>query len=150
MKKSMIPKGLMLLTVAATLLSFSAGFGGEGFEISLNGKTVVQRYGANLDDVKTLQLNPGSANDQITIKYHHCGRVGKNRIVSLKDAQNKTVKEWRYADVNEPVAAMKCNVKDMLSVKNAGVLKLYYSSSELVKGRLLANVTISNNSVAKK
>ncbi len=150
MKKSMISKGLMLLTVAATLLSFSPMFGGEGFEISLNGKTVVQRYGPNLDDIKTLQLNPGSINDQLTIKYHHCGRVGKNRIVSLKDSQNKTVKEWRFADVNEPVAAMNCNVKEFLSVKNTGTLKLYYSSSELPKGRLLANVIISNNSVAKQ
>jgi hypothetical protein len=76
--------------------------------------------------------------------------VGKNRIVSLKDGQNKVVKEWRFADANEPVAAMNCSVKDILSVKNTGVLKLYYASSELPKGRLLANIIVSNNSVAKQ
>lgn len=148
--KSIITKGLMLMIITATLFSFSAPLGGEGFEISLNGKMVVQRYGANIDDVKTLQLSPGSANDQLSVKYYHCGRVGKHRIISLKNGQNNVVKEWRFTDVNEPTPTMTCNVKDILSVKNTGVLKLYYSSSELPKGRMLANIVVGNNSVAKK
>ena len=94
--------------------------------------------------VKNLQLNQTSANDQLTIKYHHCGWVGKNRIVTIKDGQNKLLKEWRFEDVAMPVAGMSCSVKDILSLKKGatGTVRLYYSSSELPKGRLLASVTL--------
>ena len=41
--KSIISKTMTLVAIGATLLSFSPKFGGEGFEISLNGKVVLQR-----------------------------------------------------------------------------------------------------------
>ena len=71
--KSIISKTIMLVAIAVTLLSFTSNFGGEGFQISLNGKVVLQQYGKEMDIVKTLQLNSASANDQLTIRYHHCG-----------------------------------------------------------------------------
>ncbi len=149
--KSIISKTMTLVAIGATLLSFSSKFGGEGFEISLNGKVVLQRYGGNIDDVKTLQLNQNSPNDQLTIRYHHCGKVGKNRIVSIKDGQNKVVKEWRFADVKETVSPMNCNVKDILSLKkaNSSGLKLYYSSTELPNGRLLTSIILGNSIVVQ-
>lgn len=149
--KSIISKTMTLVAIGATLLSFSPKFGGEGFEISLNGKVVLQRYGGNIDDVKTLQLNQNSPNDQLTIRYHHCGKVGKNRIVSIKDGQNKVVKEWRFADVKETVSPMNCNVKDILSLKkaNSSGLKLYYSSTELPNGRLLTSIILGNSIVVQ-
>jgi len=155
--KSIISKTMTLVAIAAALLSFSpnfpkgAGSGGEGFEISLNGKIIIQRYGNNLNDVGNLKLDQSSPNDKLTIKYHHCGRVGKNRIVTIKDGQNKLVKEWSFADTNEPLAPMSCYVKDIVNLKkDNSVLKLYYSSSELPKGRLLASIVAGNNSVVKK
>ena len=149
--KSIISKTMTLVAIGATLLSFSPKFGGEGFEISLNGKVVLQRYGGNIDDVKTLQLNQNSPNDQLTIRYHHCGKVGKNRIVSIKDGQNKVVKEWRFADVKETVSPMNCNVKDILSLKkaNSSGLKLYYASTELPNGRLLTSIILGNSIVVQ-
>ena len=149
--KSIISKIMTLVAIGATLLSFSPKFGGEGFEISLNGKVVLQRYGGNIDDVKTLQLNQNSPNDQLTIRYHHCGKVGKNRIVSIKDGQNKVVKEWRFADVKETVSPMNCNVKDILSLKkaNSSGLKLYYASTELPNGRLLTSIILGNSIVVQ-
>ncbi len=155
--KSIISKAMALVVIAATLLSFSpklpqgSGSGGEGFEISLNGKIVIERYGPNLNDLGSLQLNQSSPNDKITIKYHHCGKVGKNRVVTIRDGQDKIVKEWRFNDTDETVAVMTCNVKDILNLKNAGngTLKLFYSSTELPKGRVLASIVVGNNNVAK-
>ena len=148
--KSIISKSMALVAVCATLFSFSPKPGGEGFEIYLNNKVLLQQYGSQMDAVKSLSLNQSSYNDQLTIKYHHCGKVGKNRIVTLKDGQNKMLKEWHFADAETPVAAMAVNVKDILSLqKGNGRLNLFYSSSELPNGRLLTVIIPGNTTGVK-
>ena len=148
--KSIISKTLTLVAIAATLLSFTANFGGEGFEISLNGKVVLQQFGKEMDIVKTLELNSASPGDKLTIRYHHCGKVGKNRIITIKDGQNNVVKEWRFKDSQKVLGDMSCNVEDIISLKKGStqVLKLYYSSSELPGGRQLATVVFERSSTA--
>ncbi len=144
--KSIISKSMLALAICATLFSFINRPGGEGFEIYLNNKVVLQQFGKEMNSVKNLQLTQSSATDKLTIKYHHCGRIGKNRVVTVKDAQNKVLKEFRYVDVATPVAAMTVDVKDILTLKKANnQLKLYYSSSELPNGRMLALITTATS-----
>ena len=150
--KSIISKETGLFAVCITLLSFSLKpAGGEGFEIYLNNKVILQQYGSDMNQVKSLQLNQASPDDKLTIKYHHCGRVGKNRIVTIKDGQNNVLKEFRYADSATPVAAMSVPVKDMLDLKKGSsiTIKLYYSSSELPNGRMLASITTKSTSLSR-
>ena len=148
--KSIISKTFALVAVAAILLSFSSNFGGEGFQISLNGKVLLEQYGKDMDAVKNLELSKASPNDTITIRYYHCGRIGKSRVVTVKDINDKTVKEWRYRDPNAPVSDMSCSVQDFLSLKKKNnVLKLYYSSSELPNGRQLATVILGRSSMVQ-
>lgn len=140
--KSIISKTLALVAICTALFSFSHKPGGEGFEIYLNNKVILQQYGSDMNQVKSLQLNQASPDDKLTIKYHHCGRIGKNRVVTIKDGQNNVLKEFRYADAATPVAAMSLPVKDMLDLKKGSspALKLYYSSSELPNGRMLVSI----------
>lgn len=139
--KSMISKTMVLLALCTTAFSFSPKPGGEGFEIFLNNKVILQQYGSDMNKVQSLQLNQVSSTDQLTIRYFHCGRVGKNRIITFKDGQNNVIKEFHFADVNNADAAMTLNVKDILSLKKrATALKLYYSSSELPAGRMLVSI----------
>ena len=140
--KSIISKTFALVAIAATLLSFNTNFGGEGFTISLNGKVVLQQFGKDMDVVKPLQLQSASADDKLNIQYYHCGRVGKNRIVYIKDVQDKLVKRFWFRDAPTAMSDMSCAVQDILSLKkgNNSVLKLYYSSSELPNGRQLATI----------
>jgi hypothetical protein len=147
--KRIISKTFTLVAIAAVLLSFSPNFGGEGFEIYLNGKMVLQHYGKDMDNVKTLQLNSASPNDKLTISYYHCGRVGKNRIVTIKDGQDNVIKVWRFKDAETAAGTMSCSVQDILSLKKGGnnVFKLYYSSSELPNGRMLTSVIFENNKI---
>jgi hypothetical protein len=149
--KSLISKSMMLLAICAALFSFTNKPGGEGFEIYVNNKVVIQKFGNEINTVQSLQLNQYSLNDQLTIKYHHCGKVGKNRIVTIKDGQNKVLKEFRYADAATPVAAMALNVKDILNLKKgtSSTLKLYYASSELTKERLLTTLVIASTGNVK-
>lgn len=150
--KSIITKAMMLIATATALLSFSPNFGGEGFEILLNGKVLLQQFGKDLNSVKSLELNQISASDKLTIRYYHCGHVGKNRVVTVKDGQDKILKQWRYKDSESNVSEMLCTAQDIITLKKAGnnVIKLYYSSSELPAGRMLASVVIGDNSVVKK
>lgn len=142
--KSFITKTMALVAICTALLSFSLKPGGEGFEIYLNNKVLLQRYGSDMNAIQSLQLNQGGPNDQLIIKYHHCGKIGKNRIITIKDVQDKALKEFRYADALTPVAAMAVNTKEIMNLKkgNRNVLKLYYSSSELPNGRMLVTLNM--------
>lgn len=150
--KKIIGKTFALVAIAATLLSFTTNFGGEGFEIFLNGKVVLQQFGKDIDKVNTLQLNSASPGDKLTIRYYHCGRVGKNRVVTIKDGQDKLVKEWHFKDAQTAVGDIGWTVQDILNLKKAGnnIFKIYYSSTELPQGRMLTSVVVGNNLVAAR
>ncbi|MEO7393768.1 MAG: hypothetical protein ABIU11_02435 [Chitinophagaceae bacterium] len=145
--KSIIRKTMSLVAICAALFSFSPKPGGEGFEIYLNNKVMIQKFGGEINSVESLHLDKSLSAGQITIKYHHCGKVGKNRIITIKDGQNKILKEFRYTDAATPVAAMALNVKDILTLSkgNSQALNLYYSSNELTKQRLLTSLVIGTN-----
>ena len=147
--KTMISKAFALLAVAATMLSFSPS-GGEGFEILVNGKTVLQKYGREMDKVNVLQLANTAPTDKITFRYHHCGRVGKNRVVTIKDGDDKTLKVFKFTDVPTPLGDMSCTMEELMSLQKGGhtSLKVYYSSSELPAGRQLVSVVFGNSNKA--
>jgi len=148
--RSIIAKTFSLLVITTALFSFSAKPGGEGFEVYLNNKLILERFGNNMKAVQTIRLNEGSASDELTIKYHHCGKVGKNRVLTVKDGQDNVLKAIRFADVNYVMGGMSCRVKDIISLKkgNSSTLKLYYSSSELPEGRLLASIVTGKSVTA--
>lgn len=148
--KSLISKTMALVVISTTLFSFSPVAGGEGFEIYLNNKVVLQRFGNNINTVQSLQLSVASQSDQLSIKYHHCGKIGKDRVVTIKDSQNKVLKEFRYPDATTPVAAMKVPVKDIIDLKKgSSTLKLYYTSSELPAGRMLVTINTRANGLTQ-
>ena len=125
------------------LSSFSLKPGGDSFEIYLNNKLIMQQYGSQMDAVKNLQLDQHLATDELLVKYHHCGKVGKERVIIIKDEQNNILKEWHFPNVSSADAGMNCSVKDILILKKGNIrqVKLYYASAELPKGRLLASIT---------
>ena len=138
-------KALGLLVFSALLFSFAPRPGGEGYEIFLDNKLVVQRFGNQLNNIKSLALDQRSATSQLSVKYHHCGKAGKNRQISIRDAKNNLLKEWRFPDIKDPYASMDCQVKDILGFQKGAktqTVNLYYSSSELPKGRMLASIVL--------
>lgn len=161
MKKMNLQPYIMLLLMAAlslTLFSFTikisrtvfgsmATAGGEGFEIYLNNKLVLQQFGKEMNTVKTLYLDQRTGNGELAIRYFHCGRSGNNRVVMIKDEQRNVLKEWRFNNVKDASAKMCCNVKEILSLpklKAGKKLNLFYASSEIPEGRLLAILAPAN------
>lgn len=141
--KKIFVKTFSLLLISTALFSFTSLPGGEGFEVYLNNKLILQRYGNQLSTPHVLRFTEGfNATDELSIKYHHCGKVGKNRVLTVRNEDDQVLKEIRFADADVPLAAMSCKVNEIISLKKGdnSTLKLYYSSSELPGGRLLTSI----------
>ena len=139
-----------MLAICMALFSFSYRWGGEGFEIYLNNKLVLQQFGSQMAGVRSLQLDHRFANEELTVKYYHCGQAGKNRHITIKDAQNRILKDWSFADDKNP--GLNCPVNEILALQRGtdrNSLDLYYSSSELSKGRLLFTILSANANQTK-
>lgn len=153
---------VLLIALSGMLFSFSvrtaeklfpckSDFGGEGFEVYLNNKLVIQQFGEKINDVKSLQLDQSANNGQLAIRYFHCGQPGKSRVVTIKDEKNVVLKEWKFGDTKDAAAKLCCNVKDILAlpkIKAGNKVNLYYTSSQLPNGRLLAVLTTANKNSA--
>lgn len=142
--KSTAFAALALLLFSAVLSSFSAPTGGDMFEVYINKKLAIRQFVHLKEPVKTLQLDPASYNDEIEVYYSHCGQTGTSRSITLRDAQNKTLKEWRFQDAPGSKTPMACNLKEVTGwqrLSNGSTLQLYYASRELPEGKMLAAFT---------
>lgn len=140
-----IPVAICILAICFSFLSsFSLKFGGEGYQIFVNSKMVLESFGKDMNTVKSISLNGFPENSLLTVRYYHCGKIGKNRVVAIKDNRQQVLKEWRYDDATEVVSGMKCGVRDIIQLKKGNTdLFLYYTSSELPNGRLLAEINMN-------
>jgi hypothetical protein len=148
-----------LIALSLVLYSFSLrtaeaivhNFGGEGFEVYINNKLVLQQFGEKMNNVKTIQLDQSASNGQLAIRYYHCGQPGKSRVVTIKDEKNVILKQWKFGDTKDASAKICCNVKDILALpklKAGQKVNLFYASSQLPDGRMLATLTAANKNAA--
>jgi hypothetical protein len=137
----------LMMCLSVFFLSFTSPAGGEGFEIYLNNKLVLQQFGKDLNTVKTVSIDQSLSNVELAVKYYHCGQTGKNRMLTIKDGENKLLKQWKFGDNAKDNPSMCCGVKEILSLNTgtAKKLNLYYSSTELPNGRLLATISVSTS-----
>jgi hypothetical protein len=138
--------GFTLALASLSLSSYTSPAGGECFEIYQDSKLVLQRCGKDIEKVQTISLS-NTANSELTVKYFHCGQAGKDRVLALKTSDGKLLKEWKFTNTSENNFAMKCGVKEILSVKvsNQSNLKLYYTSAEKPEGKLLAIINTAGS-----
>ena len=151
----MKPKMMMALVVfvaaSSFLYSFVSPTGGEGFEIYIDNKLVLQQFNQQMKQVKHIQLN--ASQQELQVKYYHCGLAGKNRVLELKKAGQEVVKHWQFNNSEGKNFAITVAVKDILaSQKKAGTaaVSLYYSSKEAPQGRLLATIVTADMQAAAR
>lgn len=147
-KKSLL--FVALLGITTMLFSFISPMGGEGFEIYLDNKLVLQKFHKEIKKPTNLQLNASHANSQLQVKFYHCGMAGKSRSLSLKDANQKLLKQWEFTNEEGKNFAVSIPVKEVLNFQQkAGdaTLYLYYSSKEAADGRLLTGLVRSDRNV---
>ena len=151
--KKLIKAGISLLSITMVCIALSSFTlpGGEGFEVYLNQKVILQQFGKNMDNPGSLSLEKASANDELTVKYHRCNNTGTNRVFTIRDAKNTVLKQWKFSNENDRVAVMTCKVKDIVNLqkgKEDRKFSLYYSSSEIPQGKLLTNLVVNQHSNA--
>jgi hypothetical protein len=149
--KLIVAKSLLIL-VCTTLFSFSSKKGGDSFEIMLNGKRVLQQFVYASKGVQTIQLTQTSDSDKLDIYYSHCGQVGKNRSITIKNEKDQPIKVWQFPDATDKNGVMSFKLKDVLSLRKnkTDKLNLFYSSSELPAGRILATIAGEETGIAGK
>ena len=141
---------MMVFLVAASsfMYAFVAPAGGEGFEIYIDNKLVLQQFNQEMKELKNIQLTAAQSKSMLQVKYYHCGMVGKGRILELKNANQKTIKRWEFDNSEGKNFAITVAVKEILDSKDKtdnGTIYLYYSSKETPQGRLLAGIVPSAN-----
>lgn len=144
-------KQIICVVLGATLLAFTSIRGGESYTIHLNSKLLVDHYMTSKAETPTLSLDNASENDQISVYYNECGKIGKERKLSIQDVQGNVLKTWSFANTLGEHTPMICKVKDIVALKKneRSTLRLYYSSKEVSTGRFLATI-LANQSSAKK
>lgn len=141
-------KPFVATAMLAGLFSLNAFAGGDVYEIYLNDKLVCKETHKTLTGSKELNLDKLNANDRLVIKYSHCGEVGKNRSIVIRDEKNNIIKEWKFTD-GQNASVMQIPVKELLALKASnGSLKLYYSAKQMPEGKMLTAIKIDNKKVA--
>jgi hypothetical protein len=133
------------LCLAFSAFITPAGVGIDRYEVYLNDKLLLKEYAMKEVSLKSLQLGKASPDDKLTVYYIHChGKAaGTGRSITVKDANGKKLKEWKFANAAGEKAGMVIMVKELLQLEknNSGSqLTMYYASEELPGGQLLASL----------
>ncbi|MFN4314876.1 MAG: hypothetical protein ACK4E0_11315 [Chitinophagaceae bacterium] len=141
---------LLAIAGAWTVSSFTIFRGGEGFEVFIDDQPVLQHFGKDLNKTGQLTINAGSEARELRVLYHHCGQNGTDRQLSLRDANNKLVKTWKFNNAGKNVSAMRIPLKELQAFRTAARYTLHYQSSEIPQGRDLLVLKTQSGSLARK
>jgi hypothetical protein len=136
------------LPAFAILQSFVAPAGGDYYKILVNDKVMIDQSVSAKEKTSLLTLpNPGET-DKLVVHYSHCGKIGQDRSVFVKDSKGKLLKQWKFADSKEPGVQVK--LKEMANaVGGNSTVTLHYSSKELPGGKQLASISIATAKTAR-
>ncbi|WP_207511412.1 hypothetical protein [Longitalea luteola] len=138
-----------LLTGAMILLqAFTAKAGGEGFQIYLNNKLILEQSGSQFT-LQSLPLDKANINDELVVYYYHCHDKGKARSIAVKDTKGTIIKEWKFGDASGPRSGMKIPVRELLQLEKSYAhtsISLVYISQQLPKGRALSALQFTGKS----
>jgi hypothetical protein len=144
-------KAILLLCISA-LFSFSEKVGGDSYSIHLNDKMILQHYVHSNKEVKPISIGESVANEMLSIRYSHCGKIGTSRSLTVTDEQNKVLKLVHFPDASgETALSMTVKVKDILALRKGNTNKrvnLSYSAKELSEGKVLATLVLADETKA--
>jgi hypothetical protein len=132
-RPSIFTKAILLIFLSLPFIGASAFGGIDSYAIYLNDKLLVRQSLGDPLDLKTLPLTEKNVSDKLVIRYMQCNapsKVGKNRVITLKDEAGKVVKEWKFKDIDGEAADMVIPVKEILALQKTarGNLSFFYSA----------------------
>ncbi|HRE63248.1 MAG TPA: hypothetical protein PKU77_05635 [Ferruginibacter sp.] len=144
MKTSKIMLMPLLICFTISLSAFWSPAGGEGFEIFLDNKLVMQKFNRDMKQSSTFSLKSTNAKSKLSVQFYHCGMAGKERVLMLKDAQMKLLKQWTFRNTEAKNFSISIPIAELQQLQQkTGNAKayLYYASKETGGARLLTGIT---------
>src|SRR5688572_8167339 len=86
------------LALCTTLCSFSTKLGGDSYSIHLKDKLIMQQHVTRDMHAASFSLDPSAYHEELSIRYSHCGQIGNDRTLTIRDEQQKILKEWKYSN----------------------------------------------------
>lgn len=140
--KHSTPIGIVGVLVVLLLSSFALRKGAHSYSLSVNGKEVGQYYVGAKKPMPSITL---TASDKLSVYYNECGKIGSSRGLSVRDDQNKILKEWKFDDNQEEHTPMTIITQGLRRNTQIG---LYYTSRDVTTPQKLATLSIDNNATA--
>lgn len=139
-QKKQVMKRLLILLPLALTFSFAKAPGGDRYRIYVDDKMLVEEYvgGKQQETEHPLTLAKPAANGRLIVYYSHCGAVGQNRSIRLKDRSGNTLKEWKFAD--DQYFNMAIPLQELTQALGKATASLQYSAHQLDGARILASV----------
>ncbi len=143
---------LFVVLASIVLCSFALVPGGASYEVYLNNQLVMKEHLYGRKVVPALPLNiTSSSQDELALTFNNCGKIDTSRKISLKDDEDKTMKEWTFADSPDLKNQMRIKVNEITAFRNKhSTAKLVYSSRELRDGIHIVNLQLTDATALKK
>lgn len=149
MKKNKVSWVYILVGVSLCSVLFSFAFvpGAHSVQVYLDSKLVIDQYINFKNDAPKLTLDAAEKYSQLIVKYNECGRTVTGRKITLKDNNDKVLKDWRFEEAASGFKnPMSCPMKEILALRPKGTnpLKLYYSSNDFPEGYQIAYLVFND------
>lgn len=144
MKTNIQFKIVMVLALCAMLSAF-APFGAHNFQVFLDDTKVADQYVDRNSIIPKITIDPAENYKKLVVKYNECNRPVTTRTMTLKDNDDKVLKEINFEGTSRGLEnPMSLDVKDIVGLKpkSSSTMKLYYSSNDFRQGQLVATLVI--------
>ena len=117
--------------------------GGDVFEVYIGQTMVIQQALHNDPAVKQITLTSAHYGEKMSVRFSHCGVSGKKRVITLKDENDKVLKQLNFTEAKTNRSVMSFEIREIMDLQSRGnkTIRLYYSSEELPAGKCLVSLT---------
>jgi hypothetical protein len=130
---------------SVALCSFAFVPGGASYEVYLKCERVIQDHLYGRKVAPTLPLNMNTGQGELSVTFNNCGKIDTERKISLKNEQNKTLKEWSFSNSPDVKNQMVIRLSEITGFRNQySTAKLVYSSRELTTDVHLVTLQLAN------
>jgi S-adenosylmethionine:tRNA-ribosyltransferase-isomerase (queuine synthetase) len=136
---------LFLAIATVALCSFDFVPGQASYEVYLNNERVINEHLYGQKEAPTLPLNTTTEQDELSVTFNNCGKIDTGRKISLKNEQDKTLREWSFSDSPDIKNKMEIRVSEITAFRQQhSTAKLVYSSREFSTDVHLITLQLGN------
>ncbi len=133
------------VALCSILFAFASFTGAHNVQVYLDDKLVIDHYVDSRTIAPKILVDPAENYGQLIVRYNECGRTVTGRMITIKNDENKVLKEWRFEGSSSGLEnPMQISVKEITGLKQKGTnsVNLYYSSNDFREGLKIASLVL--------